>query len=185
MGKLASLVGERFDQLLVMELVEVVSGRGALWLCRCDCGRKVVKPTRELKRGAWTQRCRACTDAVMAAGPAIKHGGSNTPLFKTWSSLRERCSLPSHKAFHYYGGKGVRVCDEWLGFPAFRDWAMANGYEDRVGVSHGERLSIDRINSEGNYEPGNCRWITVAENSRRSAVAQQERRRHLRVVGEN
>lgn len=88
-----------------------------------------------------------------------KHGESGTRLYNIWKDMRRRCNNPNRKDFHNYGGKGTIVCDEWQeSYVIFRDWAKNNGYE--------EDLSIDRIDSNGNYEPTNCRWITMAEQAK-------------------
>lgn len=76
--------------------------------------------------------------------------------------MRRRCNNPNSPKYEWYGGMGVRVCDEWNnpfgGFENFYEWAMSNGYDDS--------LSIDRINSDGNYCPENCRWIPIDKNRR-------------------
>lgn len=85
-----------------------------------------------------------------------KHGGKGTKLYEVWCSMKRRCELPSVHSYKYYGGRGISVCDEWKeSFVAFRDWAYKNGYK------YG--LSIDRIDNNGNYEPSNCRWVTMKE----------------------
>ena len=81
-------------------------------------------------------------------------------LHNTWRSMKKRCYYKAHDSYQYYGARGITVCDEWRGnFEAFHSWAMANGYEDG--------LTIDRINNDGNYEPGNCQWMTMAEQNRK------------------
>jgi hypothetical protein len=79
---------------------------------------------------------------------------NRAPLYRTWSSMRERCSNPKRKDYHRYGGRGVSVCAEWDDYLAFKAWALANGYE--------QHLTIDRVENDGGYEPGNCRWVTRA-----------------------
>ena len=86
-----------------------------------------------------------------------------TPTYVTWQNMVARCRYPSSPAFKYYGGRGITVCDRWLKFPNF--------LED-MGIRPGLDFQIDRINNDGNYEPGNCRWLTRAEN-----VADANRRR--------
>lgn len=92
-----------------------------------------------------------------------KHGMSKTSLHRIWRLMKCRCSNPRHEKYKDYGGRGITVCPEWKNsFIAFRDWALANGYQ--------EGLSIDRKDNSGNYEPSNCRWTTVKvqANNRRS-----------------
>ena len=93
--------------------------------------------------------------------PNFKHGGFGTRLYQIWRDMKQRCYNPNTARYKYYGSKDVQVCPEWLNnFIVFRDWSFLNGYTDN--------LTIDRINNNGNYEPGNCQWITKSENSKKS-----------------
>jgi hypothetical protein len=103
--------------------------------------------------------CRACGKAAIEAN-RIKHGhtigGRHSPIYDAWVNMRQRCNSKNPK-YKYWNGKGIKVCDEWQTYPPFREWSLANGYA--------EGLSIDRINPDGNYEPSNCRWVTISQNT--------------------
>lgn len=83
-------------------------------------------------------------------------------LYQIWLGMRNRCDNPKSKCYRSYGGRGIRICDEWQNYPAFREWALVNGYQ--------ENLTIDRINTGGDYSPSNCRFLPIAENQKRRTM---------------
>lgn len=84
------------------------------------------------------------------------HGKTGTRIYSIYVNMKNRCYYTNNKRYQNYGGRGIEVCDEWLNhFQAFYDWAMSHGYSDN--------LTLDRINVDGNYEPSNCRWVTLKE----------------------
>lgn len=91
----------------------------------------------------------------------ITHGdsrhGEYKRLYKTWADMKNRCMSPDYRNYHRYGGRGIKVCDEWMQYEPFKDWALKNGYNDS--------LTISRIDINGNYEPSNCKWATPKEQS--------------------
>ncbi len=93
---------------------------------------------------------------------SYKHGDTGTKLYDIWAHMRYRCFNTGSKAWKWYGGRGIIVCDEWREFTAFKEWSLANGYQ--------EGLSIDRIDNNGNYAPYNCQWLSRLENARKRAT---------------
>jgi hypothetical protein len=123
---------------------------GSKWLFRCDCGNEKIAQRSHVTRGL-TSSC-GCLWREMYT----THDMSRTPLYRRWMAMRRRCTNPNFKQFKDYGGRGISIAEEWMDFPTFAAWSLANGYS--------ENLELDRIDPDGNYEPSNCRWITHFEN---------------------
>lgn len=151
MSKLVDLTGKTFGRLTVIERAAVEHKNYAVWLCRCSCGNTKFVRSCHLINGATTS-C-GCYQKEMASKANTTHHLSRTRLYNEWQHMKKRCYWKNYKAYSFYGGKGIVVCDEWKdSFEAFRQWALNNGYSDE--------LTLDRIDINKNYEPDNCRWTT-------------------------
>ena len=161
MSQAQDLVGMRFGRLTVKENVGRDDSGNTLWRCTCDCGGETVTRSYTLKSGK-AQSC-GCLRREKIVASVKRHGDSRSRLYQIWRSMRGRCNRKTHKHYYLYGGNGIRVCDEWNNdYVPFMEWAHANGYSDE--------LTLDRIDPNGNYEPSNCRWITMHDQARNKST---------------
>ena len=165
--KLIDLKGQKFYRLTVLERAETRTyksgGKAVMWKCRCDCGNITIVNGNSLRRGL-TKSCGCWNlENLKTNNPNKKHGESYTRLYKIWEGMHKRCEKEHTKGYQRYGGRGIKVCEEWANYETFRDWALNNGYSDE--------LSIDRKDVDGNYCPENCTWSTNKEqaNNRRTS----------------
>lgn len=167
MPRRIDLTGKRFGKLTVVQAADSRTSPGgskkAYWLCNCDCGCSKEIAAASLIRGV-----------VISCGCVVKdrisqlnrtHGQTGTRLYRIWCAMKSRCNNPNFWEYRNYGGRGIRVCDEWNDdFSSFKTWASLNGYTNE--------MSIDRINNNLGYSPLNCRWIPKSEQSsnRRNSI---------------
>lgn len=163
------MIGEKFGRLAVIAEAEKRGGRRHM-VCECDCGNRKTIDVRSLARGL-TKSCGCLQKERAAASSAgrAKHGQSSneTPEYRCWGAIIQRCHNPKHKQFKDYGGRGIAICDAWRGdFSAF----FAH-----VGARPSAKHSLDRKDNSKGYEPGNVRWATQVEqtnNTRQNRIVE-------------
>lgn len=165
------LSGEKYGRWTVLEVAGRNDKGNILYKCRCDCGKEKIVSSTSLRDGS-SKSC-GCLQKEKSKENLLRynsserykqpshttHGMRHTRLYRVWCGMKKRCNCTNYEHFDRYGGRNIRVCEEWSNdFQKFADWALKSGYKDD--------LSIDRIDVEGNYTPENCRWATIKMQAR-------------------
>ena len=144
-------IGKKYGKWTIVEYVGM-HRKLQQFKIKCDCGFESINVAADLRAGK-TKQCSICHNRENVKNNTL-HGRHKDPIYKTWTSMVQRCTNPNVKFYYRYGGRGIKICDRWLDFKSF--------IEDM-----GERpdgMTIDRINNDGNYEPTNCHWVTHKDN---------------------
>ena len=162
MSRAINLTGQRFGRFTAIKRSDQLAySKEAAWLCMCDCGNMRTVKGSKLRSGK--SRSCGCLQAkeLGERNATMKriHGGSDTRLYHVWKGMHSRCYQKSHNRYKDYGARGITICDEWLhDFAAFRDWAVANGYDENAQRG---QCTIDRIDNDNGYSPDNCRFVDM------------------------
>ena len=159
----------RFNKLTVVSLNDKKRRGKLLWDCVCDCGVEKVVMGEYLKNGD-TSSC-GCFKKEKLSSLYTKHGAKGTPEYSTWCKIKERCRNKNCRSYKHYGGRGISVCESWVGENGFINFL--NDMGKRPSSIH----SIDRIDVNGDYCKGNCKWATCKQ--------QQNNRRNNKIVEYN
>jgi hypothetical protein len=167
----SNLKKHRFGKLLVIEEYGRDKWGQVTWLCLCDCGKNKIVTGGNLRNRGDKQSC-GCTKSERLHKASYRHGHTRqlcgdgkfraSHEYRSWQGMKKRCLDSSHVHFHNYGGRSITICDRWLN--SFENFLQDMG-------TRPDGCTLDRIDPEGNYEPGNCRWAdwqTQARNKRPS-----------------
>jgi len=128
-----------------------------LWAVRCDCGAEKQMSSTQLRGRTVSCGCHKVEDIRSRCTTHGHAAGGHSRTYRIWAGMRQRCGNPKHHKYRDYGGRGIKVCDAWRTFA---------GFHADMGDPPSEDLSIDRIDNDRGYEPGNCRWATILEQAR-------------------
>lgn len=166
----SSLYFQKFGRLTTLypidDYIPPCGTRKTRWLCICECGNCCAVNEQYLKNGT-TQSCGCYRREITSKNAKNRgvHYEAHSRLYNVWCSMRDRCYNSNHPRFKNYGGRGIKVCDEWLSYVPFRDWSMEHGYDP--DAKRGE-CTLDRRDVNGDYCPENCQWVDmlVQQNNR-------------------
>lgn len=145
---LEELINTKYGRLKIIGEAGQDAQKKRVMVCECECGKIINVQLLHLRSGH-TKSCRCVTK--------VSHGLRQHPLYNVWDNMKRRCLSPKASGYSNYGGRGIKVCEEWINsFKKFYEWAIIDGWE--------KGLEIDRKDNDGNYEPSNCRFVTTTEN---------------------
>ena len=153
------MIGLKYGAFTVLEYRgHDKTGKKKMYLCRCICGKEKVIAGERIRGG----KLKSCGCIRIVHGYTLNDYDSR--IYSIWKNMKQRCFNPNNTKYDKYGGRGIKICDEWKSIQCFHGWAIKNGYSPE--------LCIDRINNDGNYEPSNCRWISNREQQNNTSRCQ-------------
>ena len=166
MPNFKDITSQQFGRLTALYRLHNYPNNRTYWLCACECGNLKEAEISNLLKG----HIRSC--GCLRKELNTIHGKHDTRLYYIYNSMKDRCYNQNNNSYVHYGGRGIKICDEWLhDFDVFYNWAINNGYNDT--------LTIDRIDVNGNYEPSNCKWSNRKQQARNTT-----RNRYITINGE-
>lgn len=160
-------IGKQIDDLKILYEIENDKEYPIYYLCECKCSKKVIRERRSVLYNNGFRSCGCYRYRNNKFGLNRKHGGAKRKngkqyrLYKTWVSMRQRCNNPKDSTYKYYGGKNIKICEEWDDYKKFYKWAKHNGYK--------KDLTIERIDYDKGYYPDNCKWIPKKDQAKNTS----------------
>lgn len=161
-----SYIGEKRNYLTVLGIERNPNSGTRMYICQCDCGKKKLVTPFHWDKGI-VKSCGCYFESLQ-----LEHSEELDRLRRIHNGMMQRCYNAKSDAYMYYGGRGITICPEWHDREVFIEWALSHGYSNE--------LTIDRINVNGNYEPDNCRWITLIEQQSNKRPASEWKKRKKR-----
>lgn len=180
MSYLKNMTGQRFTRLLVLSKEPSVPGKHTFWKCQCDCGNVVSVDGTKLRRG--TIKSCGCYRRENSKKRMTKHGLSSSAEHISWTNMQQRCHNINRPDYQYYGGRGITICEEWLGPEGF-----INFYND-MGPKPFPEATLERLNVNDNYKKSNCCWVRQKDqtrNQRYNIIKDMDEANYIRNLYEN
>lgn len=172
-------IGEQYGQWTVEECLREAGGRWcSMWSCRCRCGRKrmlsdymLTRYKRKDTKLDYENGCRFCEDSYFDGHPILAQGNKRNSMYNRWIGIRNRCTKPKNDHYKNYGGRGITICKEWE-----NDFMAFYNYVTQLDHYGEPERSLDRIDNDDGYKPGNVRWATAKEQANNTRKQKNKRK---------